>query len=165
VDLLRMVFNSSLIAGTILHTEEAISSMLKIDAFQVLALISSNSLLPLEVVVVTLAIYNGLHREPNEAGHRVKISIQANRTQCTLLLHFLIEHHKNPLPILKRIITLSDLQKIYKWRMKRRTRWLHQGGSRVMIIKQKMLRNFPLRSNRKHLLQLQLSLHQIYHPG
>jgi len=165
VDLLRMAFNSLRIAGIILHTEEAIFSMLQIDAFQTRAPISSNSHLQLEVVVVTLAIYNGLRQEPNEAVHRAKLSTQANRIRCTLLLHFLIGHHKNLLPMLKRMTIRFDLQKIYKWRMKKRTRWLHQGGSRVMTIKLKMLRSFPLRSNRKHLLQLQLNLHQIYHPG
>jgi hypothetical protein len=165
VDLLRMAFNSLLIGVIIPHTEEVISSMLQIDAFQTRAPINSNSHLQLEVVVVTLAIYNGLRQEPNEAAHRAKPSTQANRTPCTLLLHFLIGHHKNLLRILRRMIIRSDLRKIYKWRMKRRTRWLHQGGSRVMTIKLKMLRNFPLRSNRKHLLQLQLNLHQICHPG
>jgi hypothetical protein len=165
VDLLRMVFNNLLIAGIILHTEEAISSMVQIDDFQIQAPINSNSHLQLEVVVVTLAIYNGLRQEPNEAAHRVRLSTQVNRVPCTLLPRFLIGHHKNLLQILKRMIIPFDLQKIFKWRMKRRTRWLHQGGSRVMTIKLKMLRNFPLRSNRKHLLQLQLNLHQIYHPG
>lgn len=162
-----MAFNSHPIEVTILHIEEAIFSILLIEDSPVLDLaLSNNSLLPPEVVVVTSATYNGLHQVPNEAAHKARISIQANRIPYTLLRPCHTEVHKIRLPILMMMPILLDLRRIYKWRMRRRRiRWLHQEDSRVMTINKKMLRNSPLHSNRKHLLQLQLSLHQIYQPG
>ena len=168
-DLPPMASNSHPIEGTILLIEEVIFSILLIDAFLVLALVlSNNSLLPLEVVVVISATYNGPHQVLNEAAHKARISIQANRTPYTPLRPCLTEDRKNRSPtLMMMMMTIPfDLQKICKWRMKRRrTRWLHQEDSRVMTTNQKMLRNSPLHSNRKHPLQLQLSLHQIYQPG
>lgn len=162
-----MASNNQPIEVTILLIEEVIFSILPIDAFQALApVLSNNSLLPLEVAVAISATYNGPHQVLNEPAHKARISIQANRTPCTLLQPCLTEDHKNPSPTLMMMTIRFDLQKICKWRMKRRrTRWLHQEDSRVMITNKKMLRNSPLHSNRKHPLQLQLSLHQIYQPG
>lgn len=126
-DLPRMAFSSHIIVGIILRTEVAISSILQIDVIQVLDRTHSNSLLPQEVVVATSAICSGLRQEPNEAGHRVKISVQANITLCIPLRRSLIEPHKSLLPTLTKMTTRSDLPKICKWRMKRkRTRWLLQ---------------------------------------
>lgn len=164
-----MAFNSHPIEVTILLIEEVIFSILPIDGFQVLALVlapSNNTLHPQEVVAVISATYNGLHRVLNEAAHKARISTQANKIPYTLLQPCHTEAHKIRSPMLMMMTILSDLQRIYKWKMKRRRiRWLHQEDSRVMTTNKKMLRNFPLHSNRKHLLQLQLSLHQIYQPG
>ena len=162
-----MAFNNHPIEATILHIEEVIFSILPIEDSPVPdPVLSNNSLLPLEVVVVISATYSGLHQVPNEAAHKARISTQANRIPYTLLRPYHTEVHKNRLAILMMMPILLDLRRIYKWRMRRRRiRWLHQEDSRVMTINKKMLRNSPLHSNRKHLLQLQLSLHQIYQPG
>lgn len=160
-----MVFNSHLIAGTTIRTEVAISRMLQTDGFLGLVPTHSSSLLHLEVAVATSAIYSGLHQELNGVAHKVKVLMQANKILCTPLPRSLVGRHKSLSTLMKMTIP-SDLRKICKWRMKRKgTRWPHQENTRVMTINKKMLRSSPLRSNRKHLRQHQLNLHQIYRPG
>jgi hypothetical protein len=160
-----MAFNSHLIAGTTIRTGVAISRMLQIDGFLGLVPTHSSSLLHLEVAVVTSAIYSGLHQELNGVAHRVKVSMQANKILCTPLPRSLVGRHKSLSTLMKMTIP-SDLRKICKWRMKRKgTRWPPQENTRVMTINKKMLRSSPLRSNRKHLRQHQLNLHQICLPG